>query len=74
MPHVNNVKFPECKFCLLFQHTTENNFGKRKQHLMKKWSIHNEKNSLVSKSSVLAPKHITVNYLLFALSMETGIL
>ena len=32
MPHVNNVNFPESKFALLFRHTTENKFGKQKQH------------------------------------------
>ena len=32
MPHVNNVIFPESKFALLFRHTTENKFGKQKQH------------------------------------------
>ena len=41
MPRVNKVIFTESKFALLFQHTTENNFGS-KQHLTKEWSIHNE--------------------------------
>ena len=42
MPHLNNVIFSESKFALLFQHTTENNFWRQKQHLMKEWSIHKE--------------------------------
>ena len=42
MQHVNNVNFPENKFAVLFLHTTVNNFGKRKQHEMKEWNIHNE--------------------------------
>ena len=42
MPHVNNVNFSESKFALLFQHTTENNFWRQKQHLMKEWTFHNE--------------------------------
>ena len=31
MPHVNNVIFSANKFALLFQHATENNFGKQKE-------------------------------------------
>ena len=27
MPHVNKVDYSESKFALMFQHTTENNFG-----------------------------------------------
>ena len=42
MPHVNNVNFSESKFALLFRPTTEDNFWKLKQHLVKKWSIHNK--------------------------------
>ena len=33
MPQVNNVNFPKNKLALLFLHTTENNFGKQKQHV-----------------------------------------
>ena len=42
MPHVNNINFVESKFALLFQHTTENNSWRQKQHIVKEWSIHNE--------------------------------
>ena len=74
MPHMKSVIFPESKFALLFQHTTENNLWRQKQHIMKVWSIYNEQIKLVLKNSVLAPKHITINYLNFALiAMETEI-
>ena len=29
MPHVNNVRFSENKFALLFKHTTENIFWRK---------------------------------------------
>ena len=41
---------------------------------MKEWSIHNEYIKLVLKSSVLAPNHIAINYMHFALiATETEI-
>ena len=55
----------------MFQRTTENHFGKQNHYFMKELSIHNE----YLKNSVLAPNHITVNYLHFALiSMEIEII
>ena len=37
MPYENNAIFlKKSKFALLFQHTTENNYGKQRQHLIKK--------------------------------------
>ena len=42
MSKVNNINFSESKFVLFFQHTTENNFGKQKQHLMKEWNFRKE--------------------------------
>ena len=41
---------------------------------MKEWSIYNEQNKLILKSSVLASNHITINFLQPALiAMETDI-
>ena len=42
MPHMNNLNFPENMFALQFLHTIEDNFGKQKQHKMKKLSIPHE--------------------------------
>ena len=36
MSHVNNFNFLEYAFALSFLHAIEDNFGKRKQHKMKK--------------------------------------
>ena len=72
---MNNVFFSESKFAVLFQCSRENNFWRQKLHLMKEWSLQNKLINLVLKSSVSAPNHITVIYLLFALiDMETEIL
>ena len=76
MSHVNNAIFSKRELAHLLQHATENNFGKQKNIAFneKKMSIHNEYITLFLKSSVLAPNHITVKCLHFALiSMETEI-
>ena len=70
MPHVNNIIFLKSS-CLFVSAHHRNNFGKQYPLLMKERRIHNDKNKLFLKSSFLAPTHITVNYLHFALiSME----
>ena len=57
LPHVSNINFPEYKFVLLFLHTTENNFGERKEHEMKEWSILNVYTSLIFyKKKVFSPE------------------
>ena len=48
--------------------------GRKESDQTNKQSSHIEYINLVSKSSVLAPNHITVNYLHFALSIETEII
>ena len=59
-------------FALLFLQTIGDNFGQQKQNKMKELSIPHELMNVVLKKSVLAPSHITVNYLHFTLvSMET---
>ena len=48
--------------------------GRKESNQTNEQSSHIEYINLVSKSSVLAPNHITVNYLHFALSIETEII
>ena len=61
MPHMEYVNFSESKFALLFQHITENNIWRQKQHnIMKVWSIYNDLIKLALKSSVFALNHISI--------------
>ena len=51
MSIMNYLNFPDYMFALSLLHTIEDNFGKRKQHIMQKLSIPREQMNLVLEKS-----------------------